>query len=340
MAVKLAAYALCLGLALLTAGGRLGAAPVPWLYEVDQAIEGRTAAARRAVSGAALLEMLSRISGLSEVPRNPAVRAALSDAEAYYNRFAFLEGGRIRIYFAPTAILDLVNRARLPVWSADRPRVLAWLALESADGRRLLDAEHPLAAALVERARARGLALNLPLMDLEDQARVHPAAVWGGFLPVLRSASERYSADVLMAGRVQLWQDGACAARFEAWMGRERFAAQSACQGAEQAGRWAADFLAEELAGRFAVPARQSERFALTVLGVDSPGQYGQLLAHLNGFEFIQAVDVIALQGDRLQIAVQTRAELQQLLELLAKDGRLRRVPAGASGNALAWQGR
>ena len=339
MTVKSAAFGLSLALGLPAVQPGL-AAPVPWLYEVDQVVQEHTAADRRAASGGALLEMLSRISGLAEVPRTPQVRAALNQPEAYYNRFLFLEGGKIRIFFAPTAILNLVNRARLPIWSADRPKTLAWLVLESADGRQLLDAEHALARALVAGARARGLVLHLPLLDLMDQAQVHAAAVWGRFPDVLRSASQRYAADILLLGRLQLRDDGACAASFEAWLGRETVAAETECLGLEQAGRWAADFLAGELAGRFAVPSRETESFALTLLGVDSPSQYGQLLAHLDALEFVQAVQVTALAEGRLEIAVQTRAEFEQLLKLLAKDGRLSEAPPNAPSNALLWQGR
>ena len=339
MTVKSAAFGLSLALGLLAVQPGL-AAPVPWLYEVDRAVAGRTAADRRAAAGDALLEMLSRISGLAEVPRSPLIRAALGHPETYYNRFLFLEDGRIRIFFASTAVLNLVNRARLPVWSADRPKTLAWLVLERSDGRQLLDAEHSLAQALVAGARARGLALNLPLLDLMDQARVHAAAVWGRFPDILRGASQRYAADILLIGRLQLRDDGACAASFEAWMGRETVAAETECLGPEQAGRWAADFLADELAGRFAVPARAAERFALTVLGVDSPSQYGQLLAHLDALEFVQTVHVVSLEEGRLELAVQTRAQFEQLLELLAKDGRLGEAPPDAPSNALLWQGR
>ena len=58
-------------------------------------------------------EVLSRVSGLAHVPRNAEVRAALSEPEAYYNRFVYLEDGALRIQFVPSAILALVDAARL-----------------------------------------------------------------------------------------------------------------------------------------------------------------------------------------------------------------------------------
>ena len=48
-------------------------------------------------------------------------------------------------------------------------------------------------AALRARAAYRGMPLQLPLMDLEDQAGLTPADVWSGYQPGIRQASARYT---------------------------------------------------------------------------------------------------------------------------------------------------
>ena len=185
------------------------AARVPWLYAVDMAVDGRTETARMAVSGAALAEVLSRVSGLAEVPRNDPVRAALARPEAYYDRFVFLNDSELRIHFVPAAVLKLADEAELPVWSANRPEVMAWLAVDSGAVRQVVGGDHALADALGERARQRGLVLKLPLMDLEDRMLVRPAVVWGRLYSTLSAASRRYGADVILTGWLQ---ERSCAA--------------------------------------------------------------------------------------------------------------------------------
>ena len=98
-----------------------------------------------------------------------------------------------------------------------------------------------------------------------------------------------------------------------------------------------ADFLADELAGRFAVLARQPNRVGLTIVGIDSPVGYGRLLGYLDELEFVSSVDVSAVEADRLEITLHTRAGLEQLVELFESDGRIRPDPANEA--VLIWRG-
>lgn len=335
------------------------AVPVPWLYDVDVAVDGRTADARMAVSGAALAVVLSRVSGLAHVPRNAAVRTALAGSESYYDRFVFLNDRELRIHFVPVAVLNLMDEAKLPVWSANRPPVMAWLVVESGGVRRIVDGGHALGATLVERARQRGLILKLPLMDLEDRLRVRPSVIWGRLFSPLSEASARYQADVILVGRLReqacipeplddLGVDGASAlcgpmggsiyaGSVEAWMDGEEFTTDFTATDSQDAGRMIADFIADELASRFAVLARAPNRIALTIGGITTPIGYGRLLGYLDALEFVTAVDVAAVRDDRLEITLHTRAGFDQLVELFQKDGRI--LPDPADGAVLTWQG-
>lgn len=437
------------------------AGPVPWLYDVDVAVEGRTAAARKAVSNVALAEVLSRVTGLAHVPRNASVLEALGGPELYYNRFVFLDGGELRIHFVPAAILKLIDAARLPVWSSNRPEVMTWLVVETGEVRRIVDGGHPLAAPIAERARQRGLVLKLPLMDLEDRMRVQPSVVRGRLFATLEEASRRYGAEVILVGQLQericrperepaqipepapprdapadiagdltpavampasndsavvaeaamapgpvpklesalapgsdvvpessvvlesdlapesdpvtesepALQSGAAleslsaeatppviepvppafselcgpsggswiAGSLEAWMDAEEFAVDFAALNLQDAGRRATDFIADELAGRYAVLARESNRLALTIRGIESAVGYGRLLRYLDGLEFVTAVEVAAVEGDRLEVKLHTRAGFDQLVELFQSDGRISRDPTDKA--ILTWRG-
>ena len=350
------------------------AASLAWLYDVDVPVQGRTAAARLAASGTALAEVLSRVSGLAHVPRNARVRAALGDPEAYYDRFVFLDNGELRIHFSRAAILRLMDEARLPVWSsANRPQVAVWLVVERGGERRIVDGEHPLAAALSARARQRGLSLQLPLMDLEDRLRVRPAVVRGRLLSSLEEASRRYGADVILAGQVQ---ERMCVAEaparrpdalanavpeeagerlgadfrdcgpaqgsfysvtLQAWTNGEELAAGFAVSDMAAAGSATAEFIADELAGRFAVFAREPADVSLTVRGIVSAVGYGRLLRYLGDLEFVTSVHVVSVEVDRLEVTLHTRAGMNKLMELLASDGRIR--PDPGNGPVLVWRG-
>ena len=123
----------------------------------------------------------------------------------------------------------------------------------------------------------------------------------------------------------------------QAWMDGEEFATEFAVSDIAQAGLKTADFLADELAGRFAVLARQPNRISLTITGIDSPIGYGRLLGYLDDLEFVSAVEVAAVEAGGLEITLHTRAGFGQLVELFESDGRIR--PDPADGTVLVWQG-
>lgn len=315
------------------------AAPIPWLYWVDVEVEAQTVEAREAASRDALVEVLARVSGLAHVPRNAIVRDALDSTERYYSRFVFLEDDELRIYFDRSAVLQLAKAAELPVWSANRPAAVAWVVVEDAGSREIVHGEHPLAQTLRDRARARGLALRLPLMDLEDRIRVDPAAVWGRLSSVIQDASVRYRAEIIVVGRVQKLADETFAANFEYWLGDEQTAVNLEGLTIEVIGGQAIDILANDLAQRFAVLGRELEVLTLAISGVDTPTGYGRLLRYLASLEFVDAVDVVELQGDRVVLAVATRARMEQLLQLFENDGRILEDPEAVFGNELTWRG-
>ena len=132
-------------LACVVAGavGTAWAEVVPRLYDVEVVVPSQRDADRRRAAGAALAEVLTRVTGLREIPFGTQVDAAIRESERYYVRYAFAtrdiqpeEGGEViartylEIHFERAILLDLLRRTGLPVWSADRPTVLVWVVLE------------------------------------------------------------------------------------------------------------------------------------------------------------------------------------------------------------------
>ncbi len=328
-----------LGLALLVVFGLTGPAAawaerVPWLYDVAVPVDDQSSLARVGAAGQALTEVLSRLTGLASVPRNETVQRALAAPDLYYNQYGY---GRdadgellLNVQFTPRAVLDLIRDAGLPVWRANRPTVVAWVVLDDGVERRILgaDSEHPSLEALRQRARLRGVPLRLPLLDLEDQLAVEPAAVWGRLSQTLLPASERYGADIVLVGRIQSNAaaddaPGNWSGAWEFWIdGQVRQQFVDADQ-AGQLGAAAADLLADELAARYAVLDRGRKQLRLSVSSVDDPVAYADLLRYFAGLEFIDAVTVDAVAGNRVSLSLVTAAQPEQLLELFRLDQRL-----------------
>lgn len=338
--------------ALLLAASQARAVEVPWLYDVTVPVADQSASARLDAAGRALAELLTRLTGLASVPRNEAVSQALAAPDLYYNQFGFVRregedqpGLALELQFVPQAVLNLIREANLPIWRANRPQVMVWLVLDDGSERRILasGSDHPAVEALRERARERGLPLQLPLMDLTDQLSVQPAAVWGRLSQVLMPASQRYGADVVLIGRVRALPDERWAADWELWVEGDYVSVEREAAEPEALGRLAADLAADELAGRYAVLDRGVRRLDLIVSDVQGAGDYADLLRYLGGLEFVEQVSVNAAAGDRLGISLFTAASREQLMELFRLDQRLTAPPEPALAGTtleLVWQPR
>lgn len=331
------------------------AAPVPWLYDVAVPVADQSTLARVDAAGQALAELLSRLTGLASVPRNETVQRALAAPDLYYNQYGYqrdAEGAlTLEVQFVPRAVLDLIRAAGLPVWGANRPTVVAWIVLDDGTERRILgaDSDHPAVVALRERARRRGVPLRLPLLDLEDQLAVAPAAVWGRLTQTLLPASERYAADIVLVGRLQQNAGGPSdwSGAWEFWVdGQVRQQFVDADQ-PQRLGSAAADLLADELAARYAVLDRGRDRLRLAVSSVNGPAAYADMLRYFAGLEFVDAVTIDAVAGNRVSVSLLTPARPEQLLELFRLDQRLfpdnlngpgSAVGSAAGGLNLVWR--
>lgn len=339
-----------LALALLAAfPAAVRAVEVPWLYDVEVPVADQSSSARLDAASRALAELLTRLTGLTSVPRNEQVSRALAAPDLYYNQFRFQqqtdgEGLTLRLQFVPDAVLDLIRDAGLPIWRANRPTVLAWIVVDDGTVRRILaaDSDHPIVDAVTERARERGVPLRLPLLDLTDQLTVEPAAVWGRLSQILEPASRRYGADSVLVGRLEQESGERWSGSWEFWVDGESRRVDQQARDPAPLGRAAADLVADELAARYAVLDRGVRRLDLTVSQVTGAGDYAALLRYLGDLEFVEEVAVSSVSGETLQVSLLTAAGQDQLLELFRLDRRLlldRAPTLPGSPIELVWHG-
>ncbi len=338
---------------------------VTWLYEVAMPVADQSEAERKRASSAGLLKLLTRLTGLNYVPRTPEVTEAMAQPDGFYNEFRFSRVERpaedalpgqpgpvalpttqleLVIQFDPEPVQALIRSAGLPIWRAQRERVLVWVVVADESGREIVGTASDLAlvGGLKQRARDRGVPLTLPLLDLEDQLAVDPAAVWGRLTQVIDPASRRYGAEVLLLGRVTPDGNGGWSSDWEFWVDGVvvPFTAEHADLLAH--GVDAVDVLADELAARRVVHGRQAGQIQLAVSGVRSPADYGALLGYMKSLEFVQSVGVTGIRDGRIWLLVDTPAEPEQLLTTFERDRQLYNDQLALIDNAdlrLVWRG-
>ncbi|MBV1905110.1 MAG: DUF2066 domain-containing protein [Pseudomonadales bacterium] len=335
-----------------------------WLYRVAVPVEDQSTGERHRAGSQALDIVLKRVTGLAEIERTPAIEAALGNPQRYYHQYAYSntrideqEGFYLNVRFDNPAIARLVRDSSLPVWSANRPNIIAWIVVERSallpSGRRRVsreilgaDQSDPLLKSLKANASNRGLPLIFPTMDLKDQQEVTPGVVWGQLSSVLFDASRRYNVDAMLLGRIVETPLG--------YRSEWHFArTNSAHYHAEEQSDYEAlapgsvDFVARILVQKYAVASGESGLLRFVVRGVAEFSAYSGVLKYLEALEFVDSVQIEEVQRDELLVSIQTNSSWQQFIDLLALDDSLQPLQRGrpnanygasVQNNVLLWQ--
>jgi hypothetical protein len=312
------------------------AATFPDLYRVTVTpgpdVRDRRAEAERL----AMMQLLTRVTGRRDAAQAPELAHLIADVRPYVNFWGELVGNRAIVGFNSAMVADELTRANWPVWGAERPLTLLWIAVDFGDGQRALMGASPAAAEWTPEfaefmldlreqvdavASERALPITYPLLDLQDLDAISFAEVWGGFDGLITAASERYDADAVLVGRVTVSSFGLDVR----WTLLDE--SRGAVLGTDIRG--GLDWLADQYAAEYAViGGARSAR--VTVLGVTSLEAYGRVMSYLESLSVLQSVDVEGFEGSTLNLRIAARGDDRVVERLLTLGGVLVTAPVPA----------
>jgi hypothetical protein len=341
------ALALCL---LLTGAAPLYAVSVSGLYEGQVAVGGKDTDERAAAMGRALRQVVSKLTGLAQ-PQGAAVDAAAADAQRFVLQFSYRESRDAQpplalwVRFEPAAVDALLRDAGLPIWGAQRPDVLAWVAVARGDGLEIVSAEagdDAVPAALRQRAWERGVPLSLPLLDLEDRMRIQAADRWPPEPARIAEASSRYAPASVLVGRVEPDGAGGWIAHWRLEQDGNSVQWQTRGASAEVAAAGAMDAVADRVSARYAQFAGDSQPLAggieVRVSGVRSLSDYARTLDYLQGLDQVSQLSVSAVRGEDVAFRMHVRGGEEGLRRVAAFGGVLAVQPPAQEGGALHFR--
>lgn len=284
---------------------------VKGLYVVREPVNGQSAQERDEATQRALDTLVMRLTGDPKAAQSPGLAELRKDPQQIISQFGFEAGPPevLKVNFDPGTTAQALRRAGLPMWGADRPSILSWWLNDSAEGSSLVGDGQASATPLRRAAQHRGLPLRLPLADLNEQIVATAPNLEGTDPAPLKTASDRYNADAILAVHAHE-EGGQWQANWRLWLGNQKEA--GSVQGADQAAVADAVMLAvnQRLAPRFVVKPGASGQQLLEVQGMNLEryAQLGRMLEPFNGR--LQSVD-----GDRILYRVngstdQLRAQL------------------------------
>ncbi|HLV76417.1 MAG TPA: DUF2066 domain-containing protein [Marinobacter sp.] len=335
-------YSVRAALSVLVAGLIVLAAPahavsVPGLYYAEVPVADSASGALQQGYRDGLRQVLVRVSGSEEVLSLDGIDQVLAEAESLLQGYQVgSEDGQARLQMSFGAVG--VNRALAsvgaPVWGANRPLTLAWVAVEDRGSRNLLvsgDDRELWREAFEIAARVRGLPVAFPSGEHAGN-RSLMSDLWGQFVGRIEQASEDIAYDVLALVRVSRsgghWRAG--------WvidgMGMDAAERSVTADTPENLARAVVDHWAEQYARRYAVAAGDvGEAPGVDVVfeGVSTVADYAGVIGVLEELTPVDSVSATRVRGERLTMRIAFTGELEQLKEYMALDPRFVPVAAG-----------
>ncbi|MGM0769526.1 MAG: DUF2066 domain-containing protein [Pseudomonadota bacterium] len=334
--------------ALVAVAAPAGAVTVTGLYSAEVPVKGSSPDDLSEGYADGLEKVLVRVSGSRDVLGNEGVKALLDDAESLLQSYQVLRsdsGDRLRMTFGAVGVNNALASVNAPVWGANRPLTLAWVAVEERGTRSLLtgqgadedsSSDNRWSRAFSQAAADRGLPVTLPPGDMASDRELL-SDIWGQFTSRVKSSSEDISHDVMALVRVSRsagqWRAG--------WifdgMGMDD-GEQSVTAGSEQElvekviGLWA-----DAYASRYAVAAGEVDELPkvdIVISGVSSLRDYGNIIDVLDDLTPVQDVGASRVTGDQLTLRVAFSGELEQLREYIALDTRFVPTSGADAGTA------
>lgn len=301
------------------------AAQAPGPYEGETVVGSQDASERGSALPQALQQLLVKLSG----DRQVVVAAAAENAERLLQayRYRTLDGGRLALVarFDPAGVEALLSAAGLRIWPQPRPQPVVWLAIDDGRGPRLVgSAQAQAVAALGQRANSRGLRLNYPLLDLEDQRQLNVEQIWSSDLRAAQAASARYATDAALLGK--LYRSGA------GWAVEWRVLVdgillQEIRDSGPEAGPLlaaGADLAADVLAARHfsqSQGAGPAGRYAVWIEEIRSAEDYARLIGHLQQQPAIRRLQPLQARGSALQLDLELDTGIDGLARQLQAGG-------------------
>ena len=316
------------------------------LHSAQVPVIDQGSSALASASRDALAEVLVKVSGSEEVLQHPEIIAALPEARSHVQQYAYVRDEQTgdelsaRFEFDDSFINRLLTNARLPLWTANRPRVLVWMAVEIDGVRQWVSfADTPgLAAELVSAFERRGVPVQLPLFDLADATTIGLGDIWELRGMAVQSASVRYNAENLLVGRAVLLSNGQWTGDWSYLYGNHRLDRSSQAPGAAGFMRDGVALAAEEMASRYAVAPTgiTDDRVHLVVHGVVDFSDYTAIVKWLESLELIEHANIASISGDRVEFGLDAAADAAQLASIIQLNKRLQ--PQDALPGELVYQ--
>jgi len=267
------------------------------------------------------VEATSYISESIQLPLEDNTLPLDSDEEQFYTA----EQRIISVNFAAALINELLADAGIPVWDDNRPSVLVWMVLQNSAGDRefLTVGSNPeIVKVMQDFAAARGLPIIFPVLDFEDRKSLSENIAWNLDEAAISSASERYGADSILAGRLHFTASGELVGLWQFRFQEETDVFDGFDSELKSYLYDPLNRITTQLAGYFAIlpESIDGDTVRLRIDGIKNLNDYSSLLNYVENLGLVATVTTAEVDGERIELQLSVVGDTRQLYEQIALD--------------------
>ena len=267
------------------------------------------------------VEATSYISESIQLPLEDNTLPLDSDEEQFYTA----EQRIISVNFAAALINELLADAGIPVWDDNRPSVLVWMVLQNSAGDRefLTVGSNPeIVKVMQDFAAARGLPIIFPVLDFEDRRSLSENIAWNLDEAAISSASERYGADSILAGRLHFTASGELVGLWQFRFQEETDVFDGFDSELKSYLYDPLNRITTQLAGYFAIlpESIDGDTVRLRIDGIKNLNDYSSLLNYVENLGLVATVTTAEVDGERIELQLSLVGDARQLYEQIALD--------------------
>ena len=297
-------------------------------------------------------QVLIKVAGNRAIINDPTVQKQLNNAQRVVLDYTYLEKSgvdgkrRLQVRFDPALIQEVLLGAEQEIWGGQRPVTVVWLVNDDGKKKHIVatDTDEQLSKIVAQVSEQRGLPMTLPLMDLEDLAKINPDEIWQLDIAAISSASIRYASPVQIIAKVNHQQAGNKLT--VDWYilhdySRKHYSntAESLTAALEAGLQEGIDFIARRYAHNNSQQGH-SAKVVLTVYNVNGIDHYATLIAYLKQLQIIDRFEIQRIGGEDVTLELSVLGGRQAIVKSFSEDKKLEPMKKGGAldANNLRYQ--
>lgn len=332
------------------------------LYQVSVPISSHAVPQRQQAMVEACKQVLIKVSGntaIEKLDKNNVVKNALTHVENYVQQYGYVAnvppntGELLQVKFDPKGINNVIQQTGQKVWGEERPLVVLWLlqktnsllAQPTIMGK---DTDSALSNALKMNAERRGLAIVMPMLDLQDMQHLTAADLNPLNVTAIKEASKRYNAEAIIVGQLTQEADGKWQSQWTLLQerGQKQWSSnQDNVAAIAQAVDETSGALLEHYAGIGEGKPVNKDHVEVTILKVSGLNDYAKVEAYLKQLAMVKSVQVIKVEPNSVVFDLTLNGDVQALTQAINLDKKLQAVATvnnedsiEAANNHLTYQ--